>query len=110
MSTKHKIILVISEAVLTNTFTVNTLRQLFDTMDVVTKQRFEDEMSIDEMIEFAWVCDSVGYVYGEIAYDVTAPVAIAEPETDNLVSEGEPEMGEPEPVIVTPQPKFLGIF
>jgi hypothetical protein len=53
----------IADAKLNNQFNVQVLRWLFDDKDADYLRAFEESLSLDETINFAFDCDSVGYVY-----------------------------------------------
>jgi hypothetical protein len=59
----HEALQAIADAKLNNQFNVQVLRWLFDNKDADYLHAFEDSLSIDETINFAFDCESVGYVY-----------------------------------------------
>jgi hypothetical protein len=59
----HEALQAITDAKLNNQFNVQVLRWLFDDKDADYLRAFEDALSVDETINFAFDCESVGYVY-----------------------------------------------
>lgn len=98
LSLKDYILRIIFHAKLNNTFTVHTLRQIFDDMSVDEKLQFENALTNDECIDFAFDCDSVGYVYVDVLDEETI--------SRKSLMRPEPEP-EPEPEPVNHPPNLL---